>query len=224
MRRVGCRDGGDGGGSRFNTIMPRPLEGDFLFPPSFLDSQPYKGTQCSAHRSRQGKTKRRRLREHRRSRCPRHSTELSRPSRPGTKSKASYFCGVVGTAAPLVLPRSREGGSRSQRSRHSAENRRKSRRDPIELRVESALACPRRKIWEKRTVPAPIVEPTWAALGTTKNNPVHQMAGKIKRDPAVRGESNACFSPWLFRGLLLPLILSPWPKNRRALFLTRKGQ
>ncbi len=35
MLRVGCRDGGDGGGSGFNTIMPRPLEEDFLFPPLF---------------------------------------------------------------------------------------------------------------------------------------------------------------------------------------------
>jgi hypothetical protein len=36
MRRVGCRDGSDGGGSGFNTIMPRPLEGDFLSPPLFF--------------------------------------------------------------------------------------------------------------------------------------------------------------------------------------------
>ena len=84
-------------------------------------------------------------------------TQRSFPVPPGPAREATplIFRGVVGTAAPLALPRSREDGSRSQRSRHSAENRRKSRGDPIELRVESALACPRRKIWKKRTVPAP---------------------------------------------------------------------
>ena len=83
-------------------------------------------------------------------------TRRSFPVPPGPAREATplIFRGVVGTAAP-ALPRSREGGSRSQRSRHSAENRRKSRGDPMESRVESALACPRRKIWKKRTVPAP---------------------------------------------------------------------
>ena len=36
MLRVGCRDGGNGGGSGFNTIMSRPLEKDFLFSPLFF--------------------------------------------------------------------------------------------------------------------------------------------------------------------------------------------
>ena len=74
-------------------------------------------------------------------------TQRSFPVPPGPAQEATplIFRGVVGTAAPLALPRSREDGSRSQRSRHSAENRRKSRGDPIELR----------KIWKKRTVPAP---------------------------------------------------------------------
>jgi len=55
----------------------------------------------------------------------------------------------------------------------------------MESRVESALACPRRKKWEKRTVAAPIVEPTCAAFGTTKKQPRASNGGKIKRDPAV---------------------------------------
>jgi hypothetical protein len=50
----------------------------------------------------------------------------------------------------------------------------------MELRVESALACPRRKIWEKRTVPTPIVEPTCAAFGTTKKQPRASNGGKAK--------------------------------------------
>jgi hypothetical protein len=85
-------------------------------------------------------------------------TQRSFPIPPGPAREATplIFRGGVGTAAPLALPRSREDGSRSQHSRHSAENRRrKSRGDPIELRVKSTLACPRRKIWKKRTVPAP---------------------------------------------------------------------
>jgi hypothetical protein len=148
---------------------------------------------CLAHRSRRGTTKRRRLREHQRSRCWRHSTELSHPSRPGTRSNASYFFGVVRTVAPLALSRSCEGRSRSQRSRHSTENRRKSRGDPMESRVESALACPRRKIWEKRTVPAPIVEPTCAAFSTTKKQPCASNGGKKLRETqlsVVRGDDD----------------------------------
>ena len=107
-------------------------------------------------------------------------TRRSFPIPPGPAREATplIFRGVVSTAAPLALPRSCEGGSRSQRSRHSAENCRKSHGDPIELRVESALACPRRKIWEKRTVPAPIAEPTCAAFGTTKKQPRASNGGK----------------------------------------------
>ena len=36
MLRVDRRAGGIGGGSGFNTMPPKPLEGDFLFPPLFL--------------------------------------------------------------------------------------------------------------------------------------------------------------------------------------------
>ena len=35
------RAGGDGGGSGCNAMPPKPLEGDLLFHPYFLDSQPY---------------------------------------------------------------------------------------------------------------------------------------------------------------------------------------
>ena len=118
-------------------------------------------------------------------------TRRSLPVPPGPAREATplIFRGVVSTAAPLALPRSCEDGSRSQRSRHSAENRRrKSPGDPIELRVESALACPRRKIWEKRTVPAPIAEPTCAAFGTTKKQPRASNGGKAKERPSC---------PWL---------------------------
>jgi hypothetical protein len=108
------------------------------------------------------------------------STRRSFPVPPGPAREATHliFCGVVSTSTPLALPRSCEGGSQSQRSRHFAENRRKSRGDPMESRVESALACPRRKIWEKRTVPAPIVEPTCTAFGTTKKQPRASNGGK----------------------------------------------
>ena len=43
MLRVGCRDGGDGGGSGFNTIMPSSLEGDFLFSPLFFGLRTFRG-------------------------------------------------------------------------------------------------------------------------------------------------------------------------------------
>ena len=36
MRRVDCRGGGDGGGSKCNGMQPKPLDGDFLFPPLFF--------------------------------------------------------------------------------------------------------------------------------------------------------------------------------------------
>ena len=41
--------GRDDGGSGCNAMPPKPLEGDFLFPPSFLDSQPYVGRHYLAH-------------------------------------------------------------------------------------------------------------------------------------------------------------------------------
>jgi hypothetical protein len=40
---------------------------------------------------------------------------------------------------------------------------------------------------EEKTLPAPIVEPTCVAFGTNKKQPHASKAGKIKRDPAVRG-------------------------------------
>ena len=43
MLRVGCRDGGNGGGSGFNTIMSRPLEKDFLFSPLFFGLRTFRG-------------------------------------------------------------------------------------------------------------------------------------------------------------------------------------
>jgi hypothetical protein len=36
MLRVDRRGGGDGGGSGCNAMRPKPLEGDFLFPPLFF--------------------------------------------------------------------------------------------------------------------------------------------------------------------------------------------
>ena len=180
MLRVGCRDRGNGSGSGFNTIMLRPLEGDFLFPPLFLDSQPYEGRGLIVRRivlvgGKQSTTAFVSISDR-----DAGGTRRSFPVPPGPAREATplIFRGVVSIAAPLALPRSREGGSRSQRSRHSAENRRKSCGDPMESRVESALACPRRKIREKRTVSAPIVEPTCAAFGTTKKQPHASNGGK----------------------------------------------
>jgi hypothetical protein len=122
-------------------------------------------------------------------------TRRSFPIPPGPAQEATLliFRGVVSTVAPLALSRSCEGRSRSQRSRHSTENRRKSRGDPMESRVESALACPPRKIWEKRTVPAPIVEPTCAAFSTTKKQPCASNGGKKLRETqlsVVRGDDD----------------------------------
>jgi len=120
-------------------------------------------------------------------------TQRSFPVPPGPAREATplIFRGVVGTAAPLALPRSREDGSRSQRSRHSAENRRrKSRGDPIELRVESALAS----CWhvhggrfgKRGQYQLPIIEPepTCAAFGTTKKQPRASNGGKAKERPS----------------------------------------
>jgi len=60
---------------------------------------------------------------------------------------------------------------RSQRSRHSTENHQKSRRDPIELRAESALAVHGGRFGKRGQYQLPIVEPTCAAFGTTKKQP-----------------------------------------------------
>ena len=75
-------------------------------------------------------------------------------------------------------------------------NCRKSRRDPMESWVESALACPRRTIWEKRTVPAPIVEPKYmrSIRYNQKTTPCIKWREKLRgrrRRPPGRGPSAA---------------------------------
>ena len=106
------------------------------------------------------------------------------PLGPAREATPLIYRGVVGKAAPLALPRSREDGSRSQRSRHSAENRRKSRGDPIELRVESALAIHGGRFGKRGQYQLPIVEPTCAAFGTTKKQPRASNGGKAKERPS----------------------------------------
>jgi hypothetical protein len=113
MLRVGCRDRGNGGGSRFNTIMLRPLEGDFLFPPLFLDSQPYEGRGLIVRRivlvgGKQSTTAFVSISDR-----DAGGTRRSFPVPPGPAREATplIFRGVVSIAAPLALPRSREGGS-----------------------------------------------------------------------------------------------------------------
>ncbi len=125
LLRIGCRDRGDGGGSGFNIIMPRPLEGDFLFYPSFWTPNLTRGLivrrivlvgakQSTAAFVSIGDR-------------DAGGTRRSFPVSPGPARGATplIFHNFVSTATP-ALPRSPKGGSRSQRSRHSAENRQKS--------------------------------------------------------------------------------------------------
>ena len=117
MLRVGRRGGGDGGGSGCNVIPPKPLEGDFLFFPLFfglptLCRDALFGIWCIVLTGASIGDR------------DASSTQRSYPVPPGPARDAAplIFCGVVSAVAPLALPRSREGGSRSQRTRHSAEN------------------------------------------------------------------------------------------------------
>ena len=121
-------------------------------------------------------------------------TQRSFPVPPGPAREATplIYHGVVGKAAPLALPRSREDGSRSQRSRHSAENRRKSRGDPIQLRVESALAVHGGRFGKRGQCQLPIVEPTCAAFGTTKKQPRASNGGKAKERPSCPWSRCCC--------------------------------
>ena len=122
-------------------------------------------------------------------------TQRSFPVPPGPAREATplIFRGGVGTAAPLALPRSREDGSRSQRSRHSAENRRrKSRGDPIELRVESALAVHGGRFGKRGQYQLPIVERTCAAFSTTKKQPRASNGGKNKERPSCPWSRCCC--------------------------------
>ena len=51
-------------------------------------------------------------------------------------------------------------------------------------RLTGNAALKRRQVWEKRTVPAPIVEPTCAASGTTKKQPRASNGGENKERPS----------------------------------------
>ncbi len=105
------------------------------------------------------------------------------PPVPAREVVPLILCGVVDTVAPLALPRGRKGGSRSQRSGHSAKNRkwwiRWSQGGALAVSTEDDLGR------EYNTLPAPIIEPTCAAFGTNKIRPRAEKAGKPKRNPAV---------------------------------------
>jgi hypothetical protein len=74
------------------------------------------------------------------------------PPHPAREAAPLILCSVISTVAAPALPQGRKGRSRSQHSRHSAKNR----KWWIQWSQGGALRCPRRKIWEERTVPVPI--------------------------------------------------------------------
>ena len=90
-------------------------------------------------------------------------TQWIYPVPPGPAQEAPFiFCGVISTVARLALPQSRKSGSQSQHSRHSAKNQ----KWWIQWSQGGALAVSAEENLGGETVPAPIVEPTWAAFGT----------------------------------------------------------
>ena len=125
MLRVDRRAGGIGGGSGCNTMPPKPLKGDFLFPPpSSSDFCPCEGTRCSAgHSRRAGRLCCRRRAQHRTQkqllptlmcRRPLHSVVQAHPSMPDTRS--SVFCSYSSHSNGCIggMATTRRGGYRNR--------------------------------------------------------------------------------------------------------------
>jgi hypothetical protein len=133
-----------------------------------------------AHRSCWSCRKCRHLREHRRSQYQWHSTELSCPSRPGTRSSASYSS----RSCLIQSHRSTRPQGRKPISAfltfppQYAFSHTKNSVAPL----GGALRCQRRKIWEERTVPVPISRAYMRGLSTDQNTTPHIKRRENQRD------------------------------------------
>ncbi len=133
------------------------------------------------HPSCWSRRKCRHLREHRRSRCRRHTTELSHPSRPGTRSSASYSlwsCLYSRTTGNAMRPQGRK-----PISAFSAFHQELEVVDPMESRRRFAVSMEENLGREASPISRACMRGTWYLPNF---GPVHQKAGKPKRDPAVR--------------------------------------
>ncbi len=135
-----------------------------------------------AHRSHWSRRKCRHLHEHRGLQCRRHSMELSHPSRPGTRSSASYsswscqYSRITGTATrPLGQKPISAFLTFPPQYAFSHTN-------TSVTPLGGALWCPWRKIWEERTVPVPISRAYMRGLSTDQNTTPHIKRRENQRD------------------------------------------
>ncbi len=97
------------------------------------------------------------------------------PPHPAQGAVPLIFCGVVSAVAPLALPLSREGESRSQRTRHSAENQKWGIQ-------EHFCGVHGGKFGQRRQYQFRLVELTCGALGTDQNSASHIIRRESKGD------------------------------------------
>jgi hypothetical protein len=123
----------------------------------------------------------RHLREHWRSRCLRHSMELSRPSRPGMRSSASYslwsrlYSCTAGTAT-------RSQGQKPISAYLTFPPQYAFSHTNSIAPLGGNLQCPQRKIWEERTVPVPMSRAYMQGLSADQNATPHIKRQENQRD------------------------------------------
>ncbi len=172
MLCVNRRGGGDGGGSVCNAMRPKPLEGDFLFSPLFFGLPTLRGDTLFGTLFL--------LEQKEVPPPPQALANVMLAALNGAipslhtlheKQRLLIFAELLVQShfALLALPRSREGGSQSQQTRHSAENQKWG----IQERFDGVHGG---KFGKRRQYQFRLLEFTCGALGTDQN-----LAPHIKR-------------------------------------------